>query len=336
VDDGASTVSSDEQTTGSGRRLHYGEFYGLREVPQDDRPLLVVHGNCQAESLRVLLGDGPSPASSPVRTVRIPPVHELEAVDLPHLDALLAQVDVLVSQPVAGGYRGLPLGTAEVASRAARTGITGAVIGGGGGRGGVQLVVVPVLRWAALHPFQVIVRSPGAGEPPLVPYHDLRTLALAAGAPPLREVPAAAAVRAVRDRSVAELRTREQRHGSLPVVDLLARAGAHATHTVNHPGNEVLVGLAQRVLEAVGLPAEVSDPGRTLLDSVHAPVLPEVLDALGLGDERDASHPGWLVHGRPLDDAEVREAHLRWYAEHPGVVEAGLTRHAGAAAALAA
>lgn len=313
-----------------GRRLHYGEFYGLREVPQDSRPLLVVHGNCQAESLRVLVGDGPG---APVRTVRVPPVHELEADDLPHLDALLAQVDVLVSQPVAGGYRGLPLGTAEVASRAARTGLAGSA---GGGGGGAHLVVVPVLRWAALHPFQVVVRSPGAGEPPLVPYHDLRTLALAAGAPALREVPSAAAARAVRDRSVGELRSREQRHGSLPVVDLLTGAGARATHTVNHPGNEVLLGLARRVLEAAGLPGDVSDPGRTLLDSVHAPVLPEVLDALGLGDELGAAHPDWLVHGRQLDDGEVREAHLRWYAEHPEVAGAGLTRHAAAAAALAA
>lgn len=52
----------------TGRRQHYAHFYGLAPLPSDDRPLLVVHGNCQAESLRVLL-DG---AASPVRTVRVP------------------------------------------------------------------------------------------------------------------------------------------------------------------------------------------------------------------------------------------------------------------------
>lgn len=36
-----------------GRRAHYGEFYGLTELP--DAPIFMVHGNCQAESLRVLL-----------------------------------------------------------------------------------------------------------------------------------------------------------------------------------------------------------------------------------------------------------------------------------------
>ena len=57
-----------------GRREHYGEFYGLRPLPDDGRPLLLVHGNCQAEAMRVLLaGVGEH------RTVRVPPVHELEA-----------------------------------------------------------------------------------------------------------------------------------------------------------------------------------------------------------------------------------------------------------------
>lgn len=306
----------------TGRHRHYGTFYGLEPVPRDDRPLVLVHGNCQAESLRVLLAGG----GSPVRTVRVPPVHELTADDLPHLLALLARVDVLVSQPVADGYRELPLGTAQVLDAAQRA--------RGDGRR-PRLVVVPVLRWAALHPFQVVVRSPGAGEPPLVPYHDLRTLALAAGAPSLPEVPSAPAVRAVRDLSAAELRSRQDRHGSLPVVDLLTSAGAHATHTVNHPGNAVLAGLAGRVLTAAGLPDAVADPGRTLLDSVHAPVLPEVLDALGLADQADAARTSWTVQGRDVDDDEVRDAHLRWYADHPGVAEAGLARHAAAAAALA-
>lgn len=296
----------------TGRRQHYAHFYGLLPLPRDERPLLVVHGNCQAESLRVLL-DG---HASPVRTVRVPPVHELTAEDLPHLDRLLAEVDVLVSQPVRDGYRGLPVGTAEVLSRAGRR---------------PRAVLVPIIRWAALHPFQVIVRTP-AGDPPLVPYHDLRTLTLAAGRPALPETPSPDAVRAVRALSVRELSAREERHGTVGVVDLLDDAGAAAAHTVNHPGNEVLTGVARRVLDAIGTPAEPAVPGRTLLDSVHTPVLPEVLAVLGLAP---AARDDWLVHGSRIPDAAVREAQLGWYAEHPGVAEAGLERHAEAAAALA-
>jgi hypothetical protein len=35
----------------------------------------------------------------------------------------------------------------------------------------------PVIRWAGLHPFQAIVRDPRdpSRDPPIVPYHDLRT-----------------------------------------------------------------------------------------------------------------------------------------------------------------
>ncbi|MEZ0491794.1 WcbI family polysaccharide biosynthesis putative acetyltransferase [Kineococcus sp. TBRC 1896] len=302
----------------TGRQQHYAHFFGLEPLSspeRDGRPLVLVHGNCQAESLRVLLaGDG----STPVRTVRVPPVHELTAQDLPRLQRVLDEVDVLVSQPVREGYRDLPLGTAELLGRAPRR---------------PRLVVVPVLRWAALHPFQVIVRSPGAGEPPVVPYHDLRTLTVAAGRPELPAVPSARAVRAVRDLSARELVARQERHGALPVVDLFEAAGAEATRTVNHPGNPVLRGLAERVLAAAGLVGEVADPGRTLLDSVHAPVLPEVLDALGIPGP---GRPDWRVHGRVRSEADVRAAHLRWYAEHPGVAEAGLARHAEAAAELAA
>ncbi|MHA6795513.1 WcbI family polysaccharide biosynthesis putative acetyltransferase [Pseudonocardia bannensis] len=58
----------------AGRRAHYGEFY---DGPgPTDRPLAVVHGNCQAESMRVLLAGSPT-FSCP--TVRVPRVQEPRA-----------------------------------------------------------------------------------------------------------------------------------------------------------------------------------------------------------------------------------------------------------------
>ncbi|RLV48575.1 hypothetical protein D9V37_14525 [Nocardioides mangrovicus] len=298
----------------AGRREHYAEFYGVRPPLRGDGPLVLTHGNCQAESLRVLLQG----SAEPVSTIRVPPVHELEPADLPHLQRIVERIDVLVSQPVREGYRGLPLGTAELLARAARR---------------PRLVTVPVVRWAALHPFQVIVRSPEAGEPPVVPYHDLRTLSVAAGGGELPDVPSPEAVRAVRDLSVRELTRRQDRHGALDVVDLLVHQGANAAHTVNHPGNGVLLGLAERVLAAVGLPQLLPDPGRTLLDAVHAPVLPAVLDALDLPSR--AARTSWTVAGRVVRDDDVRRAQLEWYRRWPGVAAAGLRRHAEAHAAWA-
>lgn len=294
------------------RTWHYRSFYGLDpDSERDPRPLVLLHGNCQAESLRVLL----DAADAPVRTVRMPPVHELIADDLPYLHKLLQRSEVVVSQPVRPGYRGLPLGTAEVMEAAAPSS---------------RLVMIPVIRWAALHPFQVIVRSPTAGEPPIVPYHDLRTLTEAAGTKPAPEV-SPRAVRAVRDISLRELRERQQRHATLAVDDLLLEEGLGACHVINHPGNGVLRGLARRILQEIGCDQPVPDPGRVLLDSVHAPVPAFVIEALGL--QGDAT-TDWRVHQRRVDDAEIRQAHLAWYGRHPEVVAEGLRRHAEVAHVL--
>ena len=86
---------TDTQQTGhrpvDGRTLHYGEFYGVKPLPPDDgRPLAFVLGTCQSEALRVLLDSAPA---ATLRTVRVPPVYELEDDELPHLRQLLALAD---------------------------------------------------------------------------------------------------------------------------------------------------------------------------------------------------------------------------------------------------
>ena len=294
-----------------GRRQHYGEFYGLRPLPPDaDLPLVLVYGNCQSEALRVLL-DG-----TPVRTVRIPPVHELEPDDLPHLARTLAVTQVLVSQPVRADYRNMALGTGQVGSLLPPKS---------------QVVTIPVARYAGLFPFQAIVRSAGIGDPPLVPYHDLRTLVEAATGVRAPRRATGRAYREIRRDSVAELRSREQRHDTVVISDLLEGAGAQAAHTVNHPGNLILRGLAARVLAQLGHQLDVEDPGRTLLDNVHTPLAADVLTALRLDAEATEA---WLVGGVVVADDQVREEQLRWYAEHQPVVQAGLARHRDALALL--
>jgi Polysaccharide biosynthesis enzyme WcbI len=288
-----------------GRRAHYSEFY---DGPPGDGPLALVHGNCQAESLRVLLAASPT---FPFHTVRIPPVHELTADDLPALHALLPRTALLAGQPVRDGYRDLPLGTAQLAAALPR---------------GTRVVRWPVIRYAGLHPYTVIVRHPSdmSAVPPVVPYHDLRTLAVAAG---VRQpaTPGPDELRAAAAMSIEELARRERLSTDVGVSDVLARFGVEAAHTLNHPGNPVLITLARRVQEAVGAPADAADPGRVLLGGVRAPLDAPVVAALGLPVE-PRSH--WLVDGKPVDDEQVREAQLDWYGSHPEWVDAGLRRHA--------
>lgn len=297
-----------------GRTQHYGEFYGLDDIPTD-RPVAVALGNCQAEALRVLLAGAPG-----LRTVRIPPVHELAAADLPHLSTLLARTQVLLSQPVRPDYRDLPLGTAQVAELLPPE---------------AEVLRWPVIRYAGLHPYQVIVRHPAdrSLSPPVVPYHDLRTVAAALDVP--REVIAAApdpgTVQALAQASVAELARREAAQTDVAVSDVLLAAGAGAAHTINHPGNAVMSVLAQRVLAALGEPGAVADPGRDLLGGVRAPLEPAVLTGLGLPDPPRAH---WLVDGEALDDGTVRAAQEAFYRADPGWTRAALDRHGDRGRAL--
>jgi hypothetical protein len=286
-----------------GRCAHYGDFYRA-EVHE---PVAVVWGNCQAESIRVLLDASPTFG---LRTVRVPPVHELVLGDLGPLAALLPHVAILVSQPVRDGYRGLPIGTSEMAARLT----TGATV-----------VRMPIVRYVGLHPYAAIIRHPSdpAAVPPVVPYHDLRSLAMAADRPRGRR-PEPATLRAVAAASVAELARREG-GTDVAVSDLLLPSGAGAAHTLNHPGNPVLLGLARRVQGFLGRPGDAADPGRELLGSISAPVEAAVTAALRLDAPPTTT---WTVEGRPVEPQDVHDAHLRWYRDHPAWVQAGLGRHA--------
>lgn len=301
-----------------GRTRHYGGFYGVAEPDGDDRPLLVVWGNCQAEALRVVLGTVPESA---YRTVRVPAVHELVASDVPHVRRLASETSVLLSQPIRPGYRDLPSGTDDVAAMMPADGV---------------VLRWPVVRWSGLEPFSAIVRDPDepSADPPVVPYHDLRTLAQAArggeGAWDL-EV-SAETIRALAEDGLEELRRREQRGTDVAVSDLLLEQGAGAMHTLNHPGNPVLLALAARVLDQLGSAGRPDDPGRTLLGHTLAPREARVLAALDLPTE-DARE-GWTHGGQTWTSDDVRAAQLAWYAERPKVVAAGRERYADLIARL--
>ncbi|OZC57605.1 hypothetical protein CH276_25425 [Rhodococcus sp. 06-470-2] len=299
-----------------GRTRHYGDFYGISDEPsrsEHDGPLLLVWGNCQAEALRILLASDPA---MPMRTVRIPPVHELESSDLPHVDRLVRQASVLLTQPVRAGYRSLPLGVPDLVDALPPD---------------ATVVRWPVLRYSGLHPFQVIVRHPSApaAVPNMVPYHDLRTILAVhrgLGSDADWDVPVSDdGLRRAADASLDELRRREDRDTDIVASDLFRDAGRHATHTINHATNVVLTGLAQRVLDHLNIGSTVRDPGRELLGGVRAPVEGRVLNALGLhGDPR----PNWSVDGSDLTPDSVHRAHLQWYAARPEFVGAALERHA--------
>jgi hypothetical protein len=307
-----------------GYRAHYDDFFGAESVETsgsgsgsaDGRPIGVIMGNCQAESLRVALGD------EDVRFLRVPPVHELEADDIPLLARILARTDVFITQPIRDDYRGLPLGSEQMRALLPA---------------GAKTTTVPVIRFAGLYPFQAIIRPPSDTSlvPPIVPYHDLRLVAEAARRAGLVALSAgsvtAPQIHAIADESIRQLRSREKAHDTVVVSDLFLRPDFSLMRTINHPGNTVWTALAERVRARLGL-ADVSVTlRRELLNSIHAPRDQAVIDAWGLDAE---ARPTWTVGGLDIDPVELREAHLAWYVEHPDAVTSGLTRHAPALSTL--
>ena len=305
-----------DNKTVDGRTRHYGTFYGLDPADRtdgadsDDLPVLLVWGNCQAEAVRVLLAASPS---LHMRAVRIPPVFELTASDIDPLRRLAARASVLLAQPVKDGYRDLPLGTDEVAS----------LMPAGG-----AVVRWPVVRCSVLQPFQAIVRDPRdpTRDPPLVPYHDLRTLASARMGKDLltAEISVDACVTVVAE-SLAELRRRESLQCDVAISDVLEQPEIGDMFTINHPGNRVLIELARRLQVALGGVPDAADPGRNLLGEVRAPVSAVALSALGLAG---APSTTWDVQGKSLAEQEVHRVQWQWYRDNPWVVDAGYARHA--------
>ena len=157
---------------------------------------------------------------------------------------------MLLSQPIRPGYRDLPIGTDDVAA---------------GMPDDAVVLRWPVVRWSGLEPFSAIVRDPDepSADPPVVPYHDLRTLAQAArsGTGAWDVEVSAETIRAMAQDGLAELRRREQEGTDVAVSDLLLEQGAEAMHTLNHPGNPVLLRLAERVLDELGEAGRPTDPG---------------------------------------------------------------------------
>src|SRR5215213_5578200 len=97
------------------RRLavHRGLYLPPR-LRRDGRPVALVYGNCQAEALRRTLLSHPAFAQE-YQLLRIPAVHEITSRELALIAARLPEVEVLISQEVRPNYRGMPLGTEQLA-----------------------------------------------------------------------------------------------------------------------------------------------------------------------------------------------------------------------------
>ncbi len=275
---------------------------------------VVVWGNCQAEPVGALLS--PVLAEHDLDIVAVPPVFLADLPDVGRVQGLVADSAYLISQPIGENY-GVPgCSTTHLASLLPAQG---------------RLVTFPVTFHVGPFPFQVNAHG-GDGarvDAPLTDYHDLRAMVAAERGLSVDEAlewwpePTIAAVQEVSARSLTELRRRE---APLDVATSALLDRPDALMTITHPSNAVLAGIADAVLEAMGIEAKVDPPVREFLGQRRAPLEPVVVSAHGW--PADAVRPRWVIDGAEVEPRIVLGAHLELYRARPDVVADARVRYA--------
>ncbi|WP_375485854.1 WcbI family polysaccharide biosynthesis putative acetyltransferase [uncultured Jatrophihabitans sp.] len=278
---------------------------------------VMVWGNCQAEPLADLLREPLQRRG--LEIVDVPPVFLATPDDVARVHELVAGSALLVSQPVREEYHVPGCSTQHLAGLLPSDG---------------RLVVFPVLYYSGELPYQVTVDDENGERvnAPRTDYHDLRLLLAAGAGRPVDEVLAGwpvrapeAALQAHATASVAELQRREA-SCDVAASDLVSAPGS--MFTVDHPSNATLVQVAARVLAAFDgtSDAEVPPaPEREYLGAIRTP-------RSGAGSS--TADVDWTIGGESVPAGEIVTEHLRWYADRPGLVRHGLSRHAKRAADL--
>ena len=280
-------------------------------------PLVVVWGNCQARPIAALIES--SVRAAGLRVQRLPPVFEISEADLEQLRrSILPRTAVLISQPIRDEYRIPGCGTSQLAELLPID---------------ARLVTFPVVYDTSAFPYQVNAHL-DSGErigAPITEYHDLRAITAAGqGLSVDRTVawwpaPTASMVSANAQRSLAQLRRREQ---SLDVQASDLMTAGLAMHTLSHPTNLTLVEIARRIVTALGLPGapEIVSPESEFLGERRAPVEAAVVDALGWPPS--VRRDEWSVASKTMSLGYLLERQLDFYARHPGIAADARTRFA--------
>lgn len=287
------------------------------------RPTAIVYGNCQAEALRRILVTHEGFAQT-YDVVRVPAVHEITAPQLSRLERLLRRADLLITQDIKTGYRGLALGTSEIIASLPADAV---------------VLRYPVAFFEGLFPFQIYIQrglDPIASPAPITDYHDLRHL-YAARRGWTAEVAARwldqlsippSWVSENAGRSVAELEAREADLDA-KISGAVRSAPTTTFHTINHPTNELVVHVAGQLLAQLGHADSdsVLASHQTYLDTLKAPLEPQVVQALG---GRDDGHlrQDWVTPRGTFDRRAVLSAHLDAFARDPQLLADGVAKHA--------
>jgi hypothetical protein len=298
------------------------DLYLPPRLRRDHRPIALVYGNCQAEALRRILSTHPAFAQE-YQLLRVPAVHEITPRELTLIESRLPEVEVLISQVIKPGYRGMRLGTDQLVDRLPNT---------------ARVMRYPVAYFEGLFPFHVYVNrndNPLAASAPITDYHDLRTLYAASqgwdAVTTLRRLDELMLdpdwVRDNAERSLKELSSRETALTAV-LSPLIRRHPTSSFKTINHPVNGLVAEVARQLLAKLGYQDadRVLNSRQTYLDHMTAPHEPQIVYALG-GEPNVDDQGHWITSKGVFSREEVVRAHLAEYAADPELLTAGLGKH---------
>lgn len=281
------------------------------------RPTCVVYGNCQAAGIFQHLNRC---EDFPYRLVWIPSAHEIRASELPTIRKIVSRTDLFITQQIRSGYRGLPIGNSDFEALLPI---------------GARIVRYPVVFYEGIYPYQVYI-NPGyelSPSAPITEYNDLRVIASKFQGFSVEDTialiekfsPAEDAIRSIHQDSVTELKRREDEL-DIEISDTVSSLKTKSVHTINHPSNQVLRIVTQRILNRLNLEYEVPEIDREILGSIISPLEAPVLSALG---QPGPSTEMWTVRDAKYSQAQIVQAHISWLDARPEIVRAGMAKYRG-------
>uniref|UniRef100_UPI0025DE9DF0 WcbI family polysaccharide biosynthesis putative acetyltransferase n=1 Tax=uncultured Thiocystis sp. TaxID=1202134 RepID=UPI0025DE9DF0 len=253
------------------------------------------HGNCQMTPLQKMIAEVYPDWMSSVREVHTPEAIADEAL----FRTEVKSADVVIAQPVRGGYRGI--GWLSFAS------ILELV------RPDCRVITIPSLFFRGQLPcWYYLGRSEGRFPSLRMRYHNLHIAAMTVIGMSDQEASKTLYSSDLYTRefvnsqlhvAIKAIQDREQEHQMLRVSDLYEESCRlePVGHTINHPTRTMMAKIANRILCELGFPPSVSPEGEDYLSKPHLPLLPSVEQHLGLPlDAQRNAFAGsrWL----PLDD----------------------------------
>lgn len=258
---------------------------------------LLVYGNCQANPLAGII----SIMAPSIEIVRVPAVHTIKPTDLDRVFGLFGSADIIVHQPIGPTFDRLATDALKAEFGAA------------------EWISFPSIFFSGVFPQLVYLRKPGGGTlaGPLLEYHDRRIVgAYLSGEPQSSCVDRVSDDHAdyaqyfelTRDESLRREDGLDVRMMDV-ILDALRRR--LPLHTFNHPDNQILWTLAERVLKALSLPidGDAAVPQQPYLNAVQAAVPAGVADHLSA----PWTEPNYRLSGNAVDMAQIVSGFYKAY-----------------------